>query len=75
MENRLAYQILETVRDKNGEYIPCIAEEGVSGYTKTDWHWGTDKELAQSCIDDKNERLGLDKKEAMKIIFSSMKTM
>ena len=71
-EARTAYMILETVRDKNGEFIVCIAKEGEKGYYRTDWHWGTDLKLAEACAEEKNAMLGLTKEDAINIILSTM---
>ena len=72
-EPRRAYFILEPIKNKDGEYIPCIATEGEKGYHMTDWHWGTDLDHAEDCCDDKNKLLGITKEEAMKIVLSSMR--
>ena len=56
---RRVYFVMETVTDKDGNYIPCIAVEGETGYYKTDWTWGKDYKLARECADDMNERLGI----------------
>lgn len=72
---RVVYFIMETERDENGEYIPCIAVEGETGFHRTDWHWGTDLELARECADDKNTALGIDKKTAMQIQLGTMRPM
>ena len=71
-EHKSVYMILETVRADDGGYIPCIAVEGVSGYYKTDWNWGTDLELAKKCCNDKNEKLGFSPKEAYLIQCTTM---
>jgi len=67
-----AYFIQETVRDENGEYIPCIAVDGESGYYLTDWHWSTDRALAEQCCDEKNEAMGITTHDAMLIVLRSM---
>ena len=68
------YVILETERDGDGGYIPCIAIEGEFGYHKTDWNWGTDLDIAQKCCDEKNEKLGFSPKEAFEIVLGTMRT-
>lgn len=72
MEQRLVYFIMETVRSEDGQFIPCIAVEGEKGYNRTDWKWGTDKEQAQKFCDERNEKMGIDRKEAMKIQLRTM---
>ena len=66
------YFILETVKDEDGGYVPCIAVEDEPGYYRTDWNWGTDKDLAEQCVDQKNEALGINPREAFAIVLSSM---
>lgn len=73
MESRTAYFVMQTVVDKNGNYIPCIAKEGEKGYYKTDWQWGKDWKLAQECADDMNEKMGISKQDAMLIQLSTMR--
>ena len=67
-----AYFIQPTIIDKNGEYIVCVAVECVKGFWKTDWHWGTDLDLAEKCATDKNGRLDLTEKDAARIVCSTM---
>jgi len=69
---RMCYYIMETETNNDGEYIPCIVKEGVSGYFRTDWLWGTDIEIARQCAKEKNGALGLTAEEVDKIIVSSM---
>ena len=69
---KMVYTILETQTTSEGEYIPCIVKEGESGYYLTDWAWGTDIEVARELADKRNETMGIDKKEANKIILQSM---
>jgi hypothetical protein len=67
-----AYIIQDTVKTVDGEFIPCIAIEGVPGYHKTDWHWGTDRGIAQECANDKNQQLGLSADRVIEITLSSL---
>ena len=67
-----AYFIQQTVVDSNGEYIVCVAVEGVKGFWETDWHWGTDLDIAESCATDKNAKLDLTEKDAARIVCSTM---
>ena len=67
------YVILETVRDSDRGYIPCIAVEGEHGYHKTDWNWGSDLDIANKICDEKNEKLGYSPKEAFAIVLNTMR--
>lgn len=73
MNKRTCYFVMETVTDENGNFIPCIAVEGESGYHKTNWQWGKDWKLAQECADDMNKKLGVSKWDAMMIQLSTMR--
>jgi hypothetical protein len=55
-----------------GHYFPGIVVRGVAGYYCTDWDWGTDKDLAQSCCDDLNRERGLTPEQVNEIVCSSM---
>lgn len=70
---KTAYIILETVKDNDGGYIPCIVKEGEKGYFKTDWNWGKDIKIAEECANKKNETMGIDKTEAIKLTLQSMR--
>jgi hypothetical protein len=70
---RIAFFVSETRMDNKGEYIALIAVEGESGFYKTDWSWGSDFKLAQEIAKERNTRLGLSKKEAAKIVCSTMR--
>lgn len=70
---KCVYFIQETATDKNGEYIPCIARQGETGYYLTDWHWGKDRAAAEWCCDEKNAALGISKREAIIIVLQSMR--
>ena len=69
---RKVYFIMETERTEAGELIPCIAVEDEKGFYRTDWAWGTDREVAQEIVDEKNANLGIDPKEAMLIQLGTM---
>lgn len=73
MGNRIAYFINEMEKDEEGNYITCIATEGESGYWKTDCKYYVDIELARNGVDELNERMGIDKKEAMEIVLHALK--
>jgi len=73
MADRAVYFIMETERDQDGNFIPCIAKEGELGFYRTNWQWGKDKKLAQECADDMNKKMGISKKEAMIIQLRSMR--
>lgn len=71
-EPRMAYFVLESERDDRG-FIPCIAVEGERGYHKTDWHWNCSIDDAEKLCDEKNKNLGFTPREAMMIVFSTMR--
>jgi hypothetical protein len=70
---RRCYVILQTVVNRNGEYIPCIVEEGTPGYYPTDWHWGKDLKLAEKLAHEQNEKMGIFEDEADFIETQSMR--
>lgn len=72
-EPRKVYFINQLERAEDGGYIPCIAVEGESGYYKTDWNWGSDLELAESFCDERNEVLGINRKDAWAIVLGTMR--
>lgn len=72
-QGRIIIFIMETERDEDGQYIPCIAEEGVYGYSRTDWRWGTDLDQAREFANNRNERMGIGLKEATLIQISTMR--
>lgn len=72
MEPRLVYLIMETETTEDGQFIPCIAKEGEKGFYRTDWAWGKDKEQAQRLCDERNQEMGIDRREAAKIQFRTM---
>lgn len=72
MEPKKVYFIMETERTSDGQFIPCIAVEGEKGYYKTDWAWGTDKNQAQAWADERNQKMGIDRREAAKIQLRTM---
>lgn len=67
-----AYFICESIRNADGNFIPCIAVENEAGYHKTDWEYGKDKSLANEAIDSCNKGLGLTPERAAEIVASSM---
>jgi hypothetical protein len=78
---RFALTIVADEQDENGEFIPCVAIEGEKGYRPlrgngpcaTPWHWGKDYNKAMALCDDYNEKLGLTRVEAWKIVGSTMR--
>lgn len=72
-ETRTAYFVNQAIVNNEGEFIPCIAVEGESGYNKTDWTWGKDFDHAREVAASMNEKMGLSKIEAAKIICSTMR--
>ncbi|HHT9137751.1 MAG TPA: hypothetical protein ACFYEK_10990 [Candidatus Wunengus sp. YC60] len=69
---RIAYIINATDFEDGKGFRVGIAVEGKKGYYKTDWWWNCTYAEAQKLADEKNSGLGLDKKEAIKIVFSTM---
>lgn len=77
---RFAYTIIISSTDEEGNFIPCIAIEDESGYYpmkgrgahSTPWTWGKDYNKANEIADKMNEKMGISKREAFKIIASSM---
>ncbi len=67
-EVRRVYDVLQTLTNDQGEYIPIICIEGESGYHKTDWTWGKDFKTAKKIAREKNLALGYDAKTAYQII-------
>ena len=65
--------IIESVTTETGEYIPCVAEDGVSGYYRTEWKWGKDFAAAQKHARQLNERMGISEQEETRLILQSMK--
>ena len=72
-EQKIAVVILETEKNNKGEYIPCLVKDGETGYHRTDWSWGSDKELAEKTAKEYNKRLGLTPEEVMEITLRSMR--
>ncbi len=64
---RLAYFVSQLEKDSEGQYIPCIAVEGLKGFHRTDWRWECKFEQAQKLINEMNEGLGLTELEAFRI--------
>jgi hypothetical protein len=73
MEPRTCYMILETQTNERGEYIPCIAVEGASGYHLTDWAWGKDRAAAELIAKTMNREIGLTRTDVNEIIASTMR--
>ena len=69
---RIVYFVQDTVTTDDGQYIPCIAVEGESGYHKTNWAWGSDYDIASKLCNARNGRQGISPKEANKIIIGTM---
>jgi len=70
---RTAYFILESQTNAEGEYRALIAVENESGYYKTDWFWGSDLENAEQIAREKNEMMGISRKDANLIVLSTMR--
>jgi hypothetical protein len=72
VSERFVYFVQETVKDREGNFIVCVAFEGKKGYRTTDWTWGKDRLIAEQCAEEKNTRMGIDKKETARIIVGTM---
>lgn len=73
IDNRRAVYFINELRKTERGYQVCIAKEGESGYYLTDWFWNCSKKEADLLCAEKNNRMGISEKEAIKIIFSSMR--
>ena len=71
-KNNVATVILDTERTESGEFIPCLVIEGEKGYYRTDWHWGSDKVIAESIAKERNNILELSPETIEAIIIYSM---
>jgi hypothetical protein len=70
--SRLAYFILDTEKDANGNFIPCIAKEREPGYSRTSWNYGKDRDMAEETVETLNLRMGITDKEAARIVATTM---
>lgn len=70
-QNRQVYFIQETVK-RDGEYICCVANEGETGYHKTDRALGSDKIKAEAFCSNLNQQVGIDQPTAYKIVLGTM---
>lgn len=78
-ERRWAYVAIAAQFDEDG-FIPSIAIEGVTGHIplsgddqgSAPWHWGKSYEECQKMADIMNERRGISKVDAFKIVASTM---
>jgi len=76
---KFCYVIIPEQKTEKG-YIPSAVFEGVKGHhpmtgqgeCSVPWYWGKDLEVAQQICDEQNERMGISKDEAQKIISQSM---
>lgn len=67
------YFISDFTKTPEGEFIPCIAVYGESGYYKTDWAWGSDKDMAQEICNEINERMGVHPEMAAAVVVITMR--
>jgi len=65
--------IILEVKDKRGNYVPCIVKENEAGYFISNWTWGKDRKTAQKLADEYNEKLGVSKQEVMELTLKSMR--
>lgn len=56
----------------SSHFFPGIVFADEAGYYMTDWDWGTDREIAVQCVNELNEKLGVDQDEAALIVAQSM---
>jgi hypothetical protein len=73
MEKRMVMFVMESQRNKQGEFRALIAVEGESGYYKTDWFWGTDLNDAEQIAKERNKRMNISEEDARKIVLSTMR--
>ena len=71
MEKKFGYT---AVMDSEGGFTAGIVEEGELGYFATDWHWKTDYATAQKICDERNLKMGLDKKDVAMLVLASMRS-
>lgn len=69
---KIVYGVMETMVDKDGNYVPFIVKEGEKGYYPTDFHWGKKFEIAKRCAREQNEKMGISEREAMELILASI---
>ena len=74
-EQRAPYFVNQAIANDKGEFIPCIAVEGETGYHKTNWTWGKDFDQARKIASDMNEKMGITKLEAAKIVTATMRPL
>ena len=72
MNEKFTVIIIDTQKDKHGNFVPCIVKENEKGYFITDWQWGQNRAIAQKIADDYNTRLGLSKKQVIELTLQSM---
>lgn len=71
MEKKICYT---AVMDREGGWTAGIVKEGELGYFETDWHWKTNYDTAKELCDERNLKLGLDKKDVAMLVLASMKS-
>lgn len=72
-EKKAPYFVNQAITNDKGEFIPCIAVEGDTGYYKTDWTWGTNFKHASEVAVRMNAKMGIDEREAAKIVCATMR--
>jgi len=73
IDNRKSVYFISELRKTGRGYQVCIAKEGELGFYLTDWYWNCSRADAEILCEEKNKALGINKKEAMKIILMSMR--
>lgn len=67
------YWLDQAMVNDAGLYNPCVVVENEAGYYPTDWGWGKDWKIAQQCLREQNERMGINEVEMHRIVDSSMR--
>jgi len=69
--SRKVFFVQRTVM-QDRQFVVCIAEEGIKGYSITDWLFGSDFNEATKLCDEKNEAMGISREDALMIQCSTM---
>ena len=57
---------------EDGEYVACLTNAETAGFHKTDWLFGKDFNEAEKMCEEKNEKSGISKIDALVIVATSM---
>ena len=73
IENKkICYTILESETNLAWNFLACIVIEGETGYYKTNWDWGSDRDIADATAKARNSAMGISEEEARKMVLKSM---